>query len=215
MSNRIIKALEISVEAHKKQKRRFDKGPYIIHPLRVAEHIREFVSQNRVPGFPEKEYDRYVEDLLIISYCHDLVEDTETSIEEIEDLFGPFVRSCVQDLTSDDELAKEKGKVKYLTDKMNSMRLSSLLVKLFDRYDNIHDLHTREERWADKYYFETVEIIRELDLRRFNLEEREFLQKVIDKITECLVKYVGSWNETYRKNKKKKEKGREEHESRT
>lgn len=78
-----IKALNFAYEAHKGQ---VDKGglPYIFHPYAVA----EYVSQES-----EDEY------LVCAALLHDVVEDTEYSIEDLEKLFPLEVTDIIRYLT--------------------------------------------------------------------------------------------------------------------
>jgi guanosine-3',5'-bis(diphosphate) 3'-pyrophosphohydrolase len=72
----ILKALHFASIKHKDQRRK-DKeaSPYINHPIEVAELLAR-VGQ--------------VTDLVVLqsAILHDTIEDTETTAEEIEELFG-------------------------------------------------------------------------------------------------------------------------------
>lgn len=76
-------ALIYAAEKHKEQKRK-DGSPYIWHPLKVAEMLKE------------AGYDTTVQ---IEGLLHDVVEDTDTSIEEIRSEFGEEIAECVDLLT--------------------------------------------------------------------------------------------------------------------
>jgi guanosine-3',5'-bis(diphosphate) 3'-pyrophosphohydrolase len=49
-------------------------------------------------------------DVLLAAILHDTVEDTDTTFEEIERLFGAKVRSIVDEVTDDKTLAKQERK---------------------------------------------------------------------------------------------------------
>ena len=49
-------------------------------------------------------------DVLLAAILHDTVEDTDTTSEEIERLFGAKVRSIVDEVTDDKTLAKQERK---------------------------------------------------------------------------------------------------------
>lgn len=72
--NMYEKALEFATLKHKGQ---VDKGgtDYILHPITVA-------------SFLDTEEEK------VVALLHDTVEDTDTSIEEIEELFGTKVAEC-------------------------------------------------------------------------------------------------------------------------
>lgn len=74
---------------HGAQPRR-DGTPYIAHPERVAGHVR------RVTG-----YSKNIDDIESAAWLHDTLEDTDTSYEEIRDMYGDSIANMVQELTSD------------------------------------------------------------------------------------------------------------------
>ncbi|MDH5646396.1 MAG: HD domain-containing protein, partial [Candidatus Heimdallarchaeota archaeon] len=63
-------AFELAKEKHKYQKRRMSDDPYFVHPLRTAKLLRDFDD-----------------DLIIAGLLHDIVEDTQTSGEEVKAMF--------------------------------------------------------------------------------------------------------------------------------
>jgi len=73
------KALEFITRKHQGQKRR-NGNPYIIHPIRVSQEV-----------FSENEK--------IVALLHDVIEDTNTTIEEVEKLFGKEVSEAVEAIT--------------------------------------------------------------------------------------------------------------------
>jgi guanosine-3',5'-bis(diphosphate) 3'-pyrophosphohydrolase len=76
---KIERALDFTIEAHKKQFRKSGE-PYVIHPILVAS-ITSFFSDN--------------EDMIIAALLHDVVEDTSYSLEDITSLFGEDVAHLV------------------------------------------------------------------------------------------------------------------------
>lgn len=73
----LLQAVNFAADKHRDQRRKnIEASPYINHPIQVAELIARVGE---------------VDDLavLLAAVLHDTVEDTETSFEEIEDLFGP------------------------------------------------------------------------------------------------------------------------------
>lgn len=93
-SERVERAIVMATMAHAGQK---DKSgqPYILHPLSVALIIRkEFHT------YPEKlPAGISLEDLFISGLLHDVVEDTDVSLEQIDQEFGPTVRDIVDGVT--------------------------------------------------------------------------------------------------------------------
>jgi len=82
-SDTLQKALNYSIEAHKLQFRKSGE-PYIIHPILVASIVASITAD---------------ESMAIAALLHDVVEDTPTTIEEIEEMFGGDVAHLVVGLT--------------------------------------------------------------------------------------------------------------------
>ena len=81
------KATSFAAHKHRNQKRKDAVGtPYINHPLMV---VRLMSEVGRLQ----------YKDALIAGVLHDTVEDTDTTPEEIEELFGANVRSLVMEVT--------------------------------------------------------------------------------------------------------------------
>jgi len=125
---RIARAFDFANEAHKNQKR-FSGEPYIIHPLSVASILTDF--------HPD-------EDTIIAALLHDVVEDTEHTIEDIERNFGPQVKNLCWGMV---KLSKVRSKLN--DPQVNNLRKLFLamakdfrvvLLKLCDRLHNIKTL---------------------------------------------------------------------------
>lgn len=79
----LAQAIAFAAEAHSLQKDKNGK-PYILHPLRVMFQVLE-------KGLPET--------YAVCAVLHDVVEDTEVTLEDIEERFGFLVRQSVDALT--------------------------------------------------------------------------------------------------------------------
>ena len=73
-------ALCFAAQRHSGQKRKLQDTPYILHPMEVAAIVGTMTSD---------------EDTLCAAVLHDTVEDTDTTIEEIEERFGHRVALLV------------------------------------------------------------------------------------------------------------------------
>jgi hypothetical protein len=82
---RVARAAAFARRRHDGQIRKGTQGPYIVHPEGVAR-----ILADRYPGRT---------DLVMAGWLHDTLEDTPTTPEEIEDLFGPEVRRLVEGVT--------------------------------------------------------------------------------------------------------------------
>lgn len=74
------KAAQFAIEAHRGAERRGKGFPYIIHPMEAASIVATVTND------PE---------MLAAAVLHDTVEDTDVTIEQIEELFGPRVAHLV------------------------------------------------------------------------------------------------------------------------
>lgn len=83
---RVARAFEFAVQAHAGQK--YADLPYFTHPLAVAEEL--------VKRFPDAD-----QDTIIIALLHDVVEDTDVTLDMIREMFGDAVARGVELVTKD------------------------------------------------------------------------------------------------------------------
>lgn len=86
MMDKLTLAIEFAAKAHDGMVRKKDKTPYILHPLEAATIVGTMTSD---------------QDIISAAVLHDVVEDTEITIDEIEELFGNRVRKLVESETED------------------------------------------------------------------------------------------------------------------
>ena len=128
------KALSFSKESHKCQVRKSGE-PYVVHPILVAAIVVSITSD---------------ESMAISALLHDVVEDTDVSIEEIAEHFGKDVAHLVAGLTKidslrDNELLPSSSNERLILSALTfrKMLLASikdvrvLVVKLCDRFHNM------------------------------------------------------------------------------
>lgn len=168
-------ARDYATDKHGSQTRR-DGTPYITHPERVAGHVR------RVKGDSKS-----IEDIESAAWLHDTLEDTDTSYDEIKELYGADVADMVQELTSDKDEIKRVGKTTYLQQKLHGMSSYALIVKLADRLDNVSDLMTADNpEWALNYAQQTQDILEYLidhrDLTKSQLSLVNEINDIIEKV---------------------------------
>ena len=128
--DRLNRAYVFTVQMHGTQKRA-SGDPYFSHPVEVAGLMTDLKMD---------------EDTIITALLHDTVEDTLTTIEDVEAKFGPGVARLVDGVTklskieaqTDDERAAENLR-KFLLAISDDIRV--LLVKLADRLHNMRTLH--------------------------------------------------------------------------
>ncbi|XP_065828444.1 guanosine-3',5'-bis(diphosphate) 3'-pyrophosphohydrolase MESH1-like [Oscarella lobularis] len=123
----LIAAINFAAIKHADQRRSDpSQTPYINHPIGVM-HI--LCNEANVCDL----------DVLKAAVLHDTVEDTETTIGEIEENFGDHVRSIVAEVTDDKSLPKAERKRLQVVNAPKKSR-EAKLVKLADKLYNLRDL---------------------------------------------------------------------------
>ena len=126
---KVVKALTFAFEKHKGQERRCSGLPYASHPIIVSEIIRQHKGDSV-----------NITELVCAAILHDVLEDTDATIQEIVAEFGDLVASLVIELTSKkDDMEHYESKNEYLINKMTGMTSYALVVKLADRLSNVLD----------------------------------------------------------------------------
>ncbi len=145
---KLAEAYAFSMKAHKSQLRASGE-PYFSHPLAVANILADM---------------RLDCDSIITALLHDTVEDTYTTLEEIEKVFGDKVASLVNGVTKlkklelqSDETKQAENFRKLVLAMSDDIRV--LLVKLADRLHNMRTLHfVKSEEKRKRTARETLEI---------------------------------------------------------
>jgi guanosine-3',5'-bis(diphosphate) 3'-pyrophosphohydrolase len=124
---RILAAARFAAERHAYQKRKgASQEPYINHLIEVAELIASSSSQLD-PG------------LVSAGFLHDTIEDTATTLAELEERFGSDVASLVAEVTDDKSLPKETRKDLQVTNAYKKSERAQTL-KLADKISNLRSL---------------------------------------------------------------------------
>jgi len=142
-----LEAIEFIKEKHDDQFRAFSLAPYWTHPIRVAALVMKYKESHKI------------DDLVLAALLHDVVEDTDTTLFQIDVRYGQLVASLVDELTSNKAEQNEMGKTAYLCNKMVHMSDWGLVIKLCDRLDNVTDFAFAPTKFVNKYAKETTEII--------------------------------------------------------
>ncbi|MGN0238354.1 MAG: RelA/SpoT family protein [Lepagella sp.] len=132
---RIKDAFELAREAHAPQFRKSGE-PYILHPVAVATIAAEELMLEANP--------------VIAAFLHDVVEDTNYTIDDIRDRFGDDVAFLVRVVTKQKKSKYEASKqIDNYRQMLNSLQydVRALLVKLADR---LHNMRTLSSMRADK-----------------------------------------------------------------
>lgn len=132
---RVHEAYELAAEAHSKQRRKTGE-PYIIHPVAVARIIAEELELGANP--------------VIAALLHDVVEDTDVTIDDIRARFGDDVAFLVGVVTKQ---KKDKYDFSQQVDNFRQILASvqfdirAILIKLADR---LHNMRTLDSMRPDK-----------------------------------------------------------------
>ena len=132
----IRKAFNIAVEAHKDQRRKSGE-PYIYHPIAVARICAEEIGLGTTS--------------VVAALLHDTVEDTDLTLDDVKDLFGPTVSAIIDGLTKISGMQFQSDSVqaenfrKVLLTLAQDVRV--ILVKLADR---LHNMRTLDSMARDK-----------------------------------------------------------------
>lgn len=144
---RLRRAFEYAKNYHKDQKRASGED-YIIHPLNVAYILASMNADI---------------DTIVAALLHDVVEDTESTLDEVEKKFNKNVRDLVDGVTKmtkmDFSNKKElsAGNIrKIIVSLARDPRI--IIIKLVDRLHNMRTLEYKSEKKQQEKALETVEI---------------------------------------------------------
>ena len=132
---RVRDAYALATEAHREQRRKTGE-PYIIHPIAVARIVAEELELGANP--------------VIAAFLHDVVEDTDYTIEDIRERFGDDVAFLVGVVTKHKKDKYEKSKqVDNYRQILASVQydVRAILIKLADR---LHNMRTLDSMRPDK-----------------------------------------------------------------
>src|ERR1019366_10101548 len=131
----IIKALAFAAHKHRDQRRKdVSASPYINHPIALADVL---CNEGGITD----------ENVLCTALLHDTVEDTETTPEELTQLFGKTISELVMELTDDKTLPKAERK-RLQIEHAPHASYQAKLVKLADKISNLRDIAaTPPEGW--------------------------------------------------------------------
>ncbi|MDE6279899.1 MAG: HD domain-containing protein, partial [Paramuribaculum sp.] len=128
-------AFELAREAHKNQKRKTGE-PYILHPIAVATIAAEELNLDVNP--------------VIAAFLHDVVEDTNYTLADLEERFGADVAFLVRVVTKQKkdkyDASKQVDNFRQMLDSVQ-YDIRALLVKLADR---LHNMRTLSSMRPDK-----------------------------------------------------------------
>ncbi len=159
-------AFDWATQHHSAQKR-LDGSPYILHPYRVALELGKWKMDDTG---------------LIAGLLHDLVEDTDVTVEEIKSEFGGEVASIVAALTKIKELPSHSKNTENLRQLILAMGkdVRVIIIRLADKLDNMRTAEFLEPKHRQRFARGVLEIYGPLAHRlgmnvvKIELEDRAF-----------------------------------------
>jgi guanosine-3',5'-bis(diphosphate) 3'-pyrophosphohydrolase len=143
----IDKAFKIANEAHWNMRRKSGE-PYVIHPISVAKVVNQEI------GLGAKS--------IAVALLHDVVEDTDYSLEDIEREFGPKIASLIDGLTKISGTYNKENSSSLQAENFRKMLLTLsddlrvILIKIADRLHNMRTLDSMPEHKKMKVAGETI-----------------------------------------------------------
>ena len=139
----IRKAFVMAVDAHSSMRRKSGE-PYIYHPIAVARIVAEEIGLGTTA--------------IVCALLHDVVEDTDITLEEIQQAFDPKVANIIDGLTKisgvyDTSSPQAENFRKMLLTMADDVRV--ILIKLCDRLHNMRTLEHMSDRGQLKIASET------------------------------------------------------------
>ena len=141
----IRKAFHLANEAHAKMRRKSGE-PYFTHPIAVAKIVAEEI------GLGAKS--------VASALLHDVVEDTDYNLEDIERLFGPVISNIIDGLTKISNVLDKDATLQVENFRKMLLTLSEdvrvIFIKLADRLHNMRTLDSMPEYKQMKIAAETT-----------------------------------------------------------
>lgn len=166
----VNKAKNFALDKHKNQKRQDGITPFSNHLEGVVNRLKNLGISN-----PE---------ILSAAWLHDILEHTDTSFDELNDIFGNTVAVLVLSLSKDSKLPKNQQDTQYIQQLKNS-NIHTKIIKICDISTNIKDISNApisktQKNKKIKKLFHYARVIKN-DLSE-NKEQYPKLQEIIDGI---------------------------------
>jgi (p)ppGpp synthase/HD superfamily hydrolase len=184
----IVKAFTFAYRAHKHSTRKGSSTPYIIHPLSVATTLMRYNAS---------------EELIAAALLHDVVEDENISLTEIEEKFGKNVCILVETVSEPKELIQNnidrrktwRKRKQHTIDSLHNAARDIKLLSCADKLSNISDTlrdydKQGEELWKifnapkeeqEWYYRSLVDVF---SSGKNSIKDTEILVEFKDKVEE-------------------------------
>ncbi len=132
--NRVEKAILFATKAHEGQIRKGSSIPYIWHPLAVGRLLSDHGC---------------TEEVVAAGILHDLLEDTATTGEQIEERFGDRVARIVEGCSEPDKGLPWEERKRHTLERLGSAPRDVRMVTAADKIDNLRSILVDRERLGD------------------------------------------------------------------
>ena len=161
----ITRARRFATQAHRRidHRRKYSAQPYEVHLKSVAQLVAAVTADAET---------------IAAAWLHDTVEDTEVTLDQIRERFGPGVAELVAELTDVSRPGDGNRAARKAIDRAHTARASprAKTVKLADLLDNCRDIRRADPRFARLFATEAralLDVLREGDARLYRKLEQE------------------------------------------
>ena len=135
------KALKFATKAHDGQVRKYTFEPYIVHPIAVSDLVRQH-------GGTEAQQ--------VAALLHDVVEDTDVTLDQISIKFGTQVADLVFWLTDQSKMTDGNRAVRKAIDRKHTFNAphQAQIIKLADLIDNTISIAEHDKGFAKVFLAE-------------------------------------------------------------
>lgn len=141
----IRKAFDLALEAHSGTRRKSGE-PYIYHPIEVAQIVVDEIGLSTTS--------------IVCALLHDVVEDTDVTLDDIEGIFGETVARIIDGLTKISQVFDQTSSIQAENFRKMLLTLSDdvrvILIKLADRLHNMRTLGSMAPHKKRKIASETL-----------------------------------------------------------
>lgn len=197
----VRRAFDLAADAHKDQRRKSGE-PYIFHPIAVAKIIADEIGLGATS--------------IAAALMHDVVEDTDYTLEDIESMFGKKIAKIIDGLTKIAVLNNRELSIQSENFRKLLLTLSEdvrvILIKIADRLHNMRTLDAMSEQKQLKIASETVYIyaplahrmglynikseLEDLSLKYTNPESYEEIETKLEESSEDRKKYIKRFSDS-------------------
>ncbi len=173
----LLKAINFAARKHRFQNRKgMDNIPYINHCIQVADSLANIGNEKDTST-------------LIAAVLHDTLEDTQTELHEIEELFGKEVSDIDTEITDDMSMTPEERKEIQLS-QIEKLSVKAKKIRIADKACNIKDISRPGLKWTKDRKLDYLKYSKDLidKIRGTN----EFLEQEFDRQFEKAIKIIES-----------------------